>query len=171
MRQRKRLLNMIEKYWTMCLVSMTLLGLVGCNEIPEEHRDFFRLPPGQIEKAIFNYPLSEQIDLMLIGWTKPHPPLNLYFQVAENGESIVPLLIQRLATVEDMEALRVIAICLYLVDFLHFKWTSNQEYVEKLEMTLAEISNSEIREEIRMILKTGKLHPYAVGAKQEKKLE
>lgn len=141
------------------LFSCVLLGLLGCNDIPSEHQSFFQLSPDQREKAIFAYPLDQQIDLMIIGWTKPHPPLNLFFEVAKNGEPIVALLIQRFSKINDMQSLRPIAMCLYEVNLRYFEWTTNQEYEEMFQKVLAEKSAPAIRDEFIKILETGKLHP------------
>lgn len=171
MRQRKKMLTMICKDWKNFFLSVSLLSLVGCNEIPSEHQEFFRSGPEKIENEIFNYPLDQQIELMIIGWTIPHPNLHLYFQVARNGEKVVPLLIQRLSDLKDLEALRVLAICLYEIDFRYFKWTAHQKYVEMSEEAIGEIGDPSIQQEIKAILETGKLHPYAHELKQGKTIE
>ncbi len=151
---------MIGKYQMLGSMSLVCMVLVGCNDIPSEYREFFRLSPSEMEKTLIKFPQDQQIDLMIIGWTKPHPPIGFFFLVSKNGESIVPLLIQRMAETDDLETLRPLALCLYDVDKWHFPWTAHKNYVESLERVLGQKRDLIIKREVIGILKTGMPHSF-----------
>ncbi len=82
----------LKKSWwvEIGLIGILLGGVAACSDIPPEYKPFFRLSPREMEKAIFDYPLDHQIDLMIIGWTIPHPPFMMWPEVASNGEKSYP---------------------------------------------------------------------------------
>ncbi len=138
------------------LITFCLFGMVSCNEIPSQYESFFRLSPEKMEKAIFDYPLDQQIDLMVIGIAESHPPfLYLARLVAKNGEQIVPLLIQRLPTVKDEHQLGAILFCLLEINLEHFEWKGHPKYQALVQQGLAKITDPALREEATRSLVSG----------------
>ncbi len=125
----------------------SLGGVAACSDIPPEYKPFFRLSPREMEKAIFDYPLDQQIDLMIIGLTIPHPPFMMWPEVASNGEKILPLLFTRLTKVDDPHQLDVILACLLEVDLRHYEWKRDPKYQQLLQQKLEEMTDSTLRDE------------------------
>lgn len=149
-----------NKKTCLAVIFVIAIGLGGCSDVPSEYKSFFSLPPGKMEEALSEYSLSQQIDIMIIGWMVPHPPFLFYFEVAKNGEQIVPLLIQRIAETNDMQTLRPMVRCMYEINKRYFEWTRIPSYAEKFNDILSAKTDLMIQKEIKGILDTGKIYPF-----------
>jgi hypothetical protein len=142
--------------WEVSLIYLSLLFLVGCSDIPSEYKPFFRLPPDQQEKEIFNYSLDQQIDLVVLRMTVIRPPgTYLGTLIARNGEKLVPLLLSRLSTVENEPQLGAILYCLLEIDLRHYEWKNDPKYVPLLQQELAKMTDSALRQEATRALLSG----------------
>ena len=136
-------------------MGFVLVGFISCSDIPSEYKPFFRLSPGEMEKAIFDYSMEEQIDLMIIGGTIPHPPFIMYSEVAQNGKKILPLLFKRLSIVENQHQLDVVLACLLEIDLRHYEWKADATYQTLLQQELAKMTNPDLRAEATRSLVSG----------------
>lgn len=150
---------MLKYRKSIVILSLLFALLVSCSDIPSEYKGFFRLSPSQQEKVILEYPFEQQIDLMIIGWTIPHPPYMFYRQVAKNGEPIVPLLFHRLSVLKKKFDLQPVALCLFHINDKYFSWKEHQEYIKIFEQTLSRIPDPSVREEVIRMVETGKPYP------------
>ena len=123
-----------------------------------------------MKMVIFNFSLDQQIDLMIIAWTRTHPPYIFWSLVARNGEPILPLLFQRIADSDDLSTLRPLALCLHDVDKWNFEWTTQPKYVEMFEKAISGKWDPKIQREFLAILDTGVPHPFFKGLKHGKKV-
>ncbi len=120
-------------------------------------------------KLLPTYPLERQIGLLILGRTRPHPPISFYGLVCRIGEPIVPLLIKRVGEYTEMERIRPVVVCLSAINKWHFKWVDEKEYAEMWESALARQSDLLIRKEVQAIMATGKSHPFFKGINYEEK--
>lgn len=76
-------------------------------------KDFFDLPSEQREESFHKYSVDDQYRLLIFGNQFRHPPhIELAMQFAENGESVIPFLKEKLLEAEDDETIRDIAVTL-----------------------------------------------------------
>lgn len=75
----------------------------GCIKpaMSEECREFFSLPLDQHGKLISSFPLDKQIRLYRCGLDRQHPETSLAIFIAEEGESAIPFLLERLQSEND----------------------------------------------------------------------
>ena len=129
--------------------------LVCCERIPSEYQDFFNLGIGEQEKSIHNYPLDHQIDLMILGFEYLIPPSHfLAREVAKNGKIIIPLLMQRLRTIDSEHAKNAVLYALLEIDLRHYEWRKDPEYITLLKEEAAAMQNSSWRQETLEMVKT-----------------
>ncbi len=85
-------------------ILMFLCGIcVGCisPRMSSECKEFFSLPLDQQGKVLSTYPLEKQLALYRCGMDRRPPAIYLARYIAEGGENIIPVLLEKLETEKD----------------------------------------------------------------------
>lgn len=119
----------------------------GCDSFTSPHQQFFEKPPDVQASEIHQYPLDEQISLMVLGMQQEPPQNGLVVEVAKMGDSVIPALLRRLPTVEGERQLGAILYCLLEIDLRHYEWKKDPKYVPLLQQELAKMPDPALRQE------------------------
>ena len=95
--------------------------LWGCDSFTSPHQQFFEDPPDVQTSKIHQYPIDDQISLMILGMKQEPPQNGLVAEVAKKGKAVLPYLIRRLPTMNDQYDLGVLLYCLLEIDLRHYE--------------------------------------------------
>lgn len=90
------------------VVFLMFIILHGCEQRPQECRDVIDVPREQGYATFRSYPLEKQLDVYLCGMHVEPPQIGLADEIAKQGDSTIPVVLQKLKTSEreiDQEAL------------------------------------------------------------------
>lgn len=82
------------------IVAMGCLLLRGCIERSAECNQFLELPRQQRHIQFEIYPTDKQVELYLCAMKVEPPDLGLADEIADKGESVIPMLVETLKTSE-----------------------------------------------------------------------
>lgn len=78
------------------VVLLLCLSLQGCSEQPEACREFLDMPRQQRQTQFRTFPVEKQIEAYLCAMKEEPPDLSLAEQLADGGESALPVLLRQL---------------------------------------------------------------------------
>jgi hypothetical protein len=79
---------------------LVFLILRACEQRPQECRDVIDVPREQGYAKFRSYPLEKQLDVYLCAMHVEPPDMGLADEIAERGDSAIPMVMQKLKTAE-----------------------------------------------------------------------